>query len=248
LDTAERIDLFDDLHISLKRNLDLFLIQSMVVKVPMFQEITEPCLEAIMECLDSRIFLPGEWVVIAGEAGTEMYIIARGRFEVLPDVMNPPVAVLCEGEFFGEGSLITSKPRNCSIRSQCHGELLVLSATDFLSILQDFPIFAISVEKNSNHVKDSTGWNKIRYAVNLCSKYKLVGYQNVSFVDMMLSLNDLDSQAHAKVRRATDQQKQKKKKHKIKRLRSTPNVLDYGEKKKRKKKKKMLRFDTDRTS
>lgn len=70
-------------------------------------------------------------VVRQGEAGDSLFVIARGRVEV---VVQPPgdepersLAVLGPGNYFGEMSLLTGEPRSATIRPLEETELLVLT-------------------------------------------------------------------------------------------------------------------------
>lgn len=185
---VEEHKLFTNLHGTLKRNLVFSLHKHLIMKVPMFHDITEPCLEAIIHALKSRVFLPNEWVCLKGERGKEMFFVCRGKFEIKPEINKPAVAVLADGESFGEASLITDKRRGASVRSLCHGELMILDAKSFKEIVHDFPIFSVTVKKHSPQVRGSKGWVKIRHAINLMQMLHKIGFYQ-SFESMMRDLN-----------------------------------------------------------
>jgi len=176
--------LFTNLHSSLRRTMKLFINQHIIMKVPMFHNITEPCLEMLIEMLHSRIYLPDEWVVIKDDAGEEMFFVVRGKFEVLRTLKSKRIFTLKPGNSFGEMALLMNQTRNCCIRSICHGELLVLHQKQFKEILREFPIFSINLQKWSPQVRLSRGWNKIRHGVRLCKALSDLGLHQ-SFEGMM---------------------------------------------------------------
>jgi len=201
LDTADQ-DLFKNLHGSLKRDLTFSLHRQLILKVPLFHDITETCLETIIRCLKPRIYLPSEWVCLRGERGNDMYFIMRGLYEVFPDISKPPVVILRDGQSFGEMSLLMGSRRGASIRSMCHGELMLLSLRDFQTILNSFPIFAVTVKKHSPQIRQSRGWTKIRHAVDLLKALNEIGFTQ-SFESMMRDLCRDHTDQHSTSRSAS---------------------------------------------
>jgi len=185
-------DLFGNMHSSLKRTMKLAINERVIMKVPMFRDITEPCLEMLIGLLTSRIYLPDEWVCIKGERGDEMFFVIRGKFEVLPTLESECKFILKPGNSFGEMALLMNHRRNCCIRSISHGELLVLRKQEFKEMLREFPIFSISLQKWSPQVRLSKGWTKIRHAVRLCKALSRLGLRQ-PFECMMrdISIGDM---------------------------------------------------------
>lgn len=186
-------DIFSSLHGTLKRTLRFALHKDIIRNVPMFKDVTEPIVEALISSCISRIYLPNEWVILRGERGKGMFFIYRGMFEVIPDIYHPPVAVLTDGQSFGEMAILTNARRNSSIRSVCHGELLFLSKSHFKDIFHRHPVFAITVEKWSPHCRRAKGWAKIRAAVRLMQKLGRIGLHQ-DFQSMMMDLNGAHEQ------------------------------------------------------
>lgn len=75
-------------------------------KVRLFQSCERGVLEALVLRLRPQVFGPGEFVCRRGDVGREMYFIREGRLEVLGADGVTQLAVLGEGLYFGEISLI----------------------------------------------------------------------------------------------------------------------------------------------
>lgn len=68
-----------------------------------------------------QVFSPGEYVCKKGDVGHEMYIIKEGRLAVVADDGVTEFAVLSDGNFFGEISIINIKGENfiCPLTLLC---------------------------------------------------------------------------------------------------------------------------------
>src|SRR5262249_28922575 len=120
--------------------------REVLVNVPLFQGASPTCLHSLAMMLKPIVFPAGEHIIRKGEMGSEMYFICRGQVEVL-DGAGKRVAVLGEGDFFGELALLLSQPRNASIRALTMCDLFVLDKADFNHVLKDYPEFAGSLRE-----------------------------------------------------------------------------------------------------
>ena len=75
-----------------------------------------------------HVFAPGETVIRAGEPGSSMFVVHKGRVTVQVSENGRPrtVATLNEGDFFGEMALFTGEPRTANV--------LALEETEVLEI------------------------------------------------------------------------------------------------------------------
>jgi small-conductance mechanosensitive channel len=76
----------------------------------------------------SHVFAPGETVIRAGEPGSSMFVVHKGRVrvQVSENGRSRTVATLNEGDFFGEMALFTGEPRTANV--------LALEETEVLEI------------------------------------------------------------------------------------------------------------------
>lgn len=74
----------------------------------------------------SHIFAPGETVIRAGDAGSSMFVVHNGRVKVQisDNGKQRTVAVLKDGEFFGEMALFTGEPRTANVVAAEETEVL----------------------------------------------------------------------------------------------------------------------------
>ncbi len=77
-----------------------------------------------------RRFSKGDVVVAEGTPGSELFIVTRGIFDVMtegPGGDRVRVGTLTVGDFFGEVSLITGKPRVATVIAETDGECLEIN-------------------------------------------------------------------------------------------------------------------------
>ncbi len=81
---------------------------------------------------------PGDYIFRQGEPGNNFYIIEKGEVEVLraknEQAEAEVLAVLKEGEFFGEMALIESQPRVASVRARTPVEVCVMGRNVFTQL------------------------------------------------------------------------------------------------------------------
>ncbi|MGE0453101.1 MAG: cyclic nucleotide-binding domain-containing protein [Vicinamibacteria bacterium] len=112
------------------------------LQTPLFEGFEQSELAAIIRGLKFLSFEPGDVLVGEGAPGNSMFIIASGRAKVW--VRNPKgeylmVKVLGEGDFFGEVSLISGKPRTATIVAAVETEVLELDKPTLDQIAQSHP-------------------------------------------------------------------------------------------------------------
>jgi CRP/FNR family transcriptional regulator, cyclic AMP receptor protein len=92
-------------------------------------------------------FADGDVIVREGDTGREMYVIRSGRVEVSKSLGGRTVvlATLERGSFFGEMSLLESRPRNATVRAKGDTELLVIEPGALLLKIRRDPTFAFEM-------------------------------------------------------------------------------------------------------
>ncbi|MEK6600051.1 MAG: cyclic nucleotide-binding domain-containing protein [Deltaproteobacteria bacterium] len=109
---------------------------------PIFEPLTPVDRKAILARLSSEKFEQGANVVNQGEIGDTMYLIKEGNIKVWvddPQKGKIVMAVLEEGDFFGEIALATSKPRVANCTAVTNVELVLFSRPMIKDILAKYP-------------------------------------------------------------------------------------------------------------
>jgi glucose-6-phosphate 1-dehydrogenase len=117
-------------------------------KVPLFQGGDPVFLRNLAIMLKPVVYAPGDFIIRQGEAGGDMYVVCRGRAEVL-DGSGNVLNALNEGDFFGELSLLLSRPRAASVRATTPCELFVLEQGDFKNVLKEHRDLAESLRESA---------------------------------------------------------------------------------------------------
>ncbi len=101
--------------------------------------------EALVEVLAStevRSYDSGDIIVTEGEAGSSLFLIVSGMVKVFTkteDGANLQLAELGLGDFFGEVSLLTGRPRTATITAHTDVTTIELERTSFDAIVKNHP-------------------------------------------------------------------------------------------------------------
>ncbi|MCK5616641.1 cyclic nucleotide-binding domain-containing protein [Candidatus Pacearchaeota archaeon] len=102
--------------------------------IPFFTELSDEDLQKIVEKIQMQYFPENHIIFNEGDEGDIMYVIKRGEVQVLRD--NTILALLKDGQFFGEMALVSDETRNATIKSVSDVELLTLSKDDFKYLME----------------------------------------------------------------------------------------------------------------
>jgi Cyclic nucleotide-binding domain/Tetratricopeptide repeat len=112
------------------------------LSTPLFEGLSADELMAVMRGLNLLTFEAGDILVAEGAPGDSMFILTDGIVKAF--VRNPKghymkVKDLMEGDFFGEISVLTGKPRTATITAATHVEVLELGKATLDSITKQYP-------------------------------------------------------------------------------------------------------------
>jgi cAMP-dependent protein kinase regulator len=112
-----------------------------VPKSPLFEVLTEEERDALVREMDLESHEEGSVIISEGQAGASMYIIANGEVKVFTNGASGTVylAKLGEGDFFGEVSMLSGKPRTATITASQRTELLRLDKEKLDNALARYP-------------------------------------------------------------------------------------------------------------
>jgi CRP-like cAMP-binding protein len=79
----------------------------------------------------------GDVIFEQGDVGDCMFVVRSGQVEVVRDGQR--IALLGEGQYFGEAALLSGEPRSAAVRAVQASNLLSISKADFKKLLGTFP-------------------------------------------------------------------------------------------------------------
>ena len=110
--------------------------------VPLFSKLPEAVIVRMANRFKTEDVSLGNKLVVEGEDGNKFFIIAQGQVEVLSKGVHGSdlrIALLSEGEFFGETDLVSDKPSDVTVRTNTPCVLLTLSRKDLDAVLGELP-------------------------------------------------------------------------------------------------------------
>ncbi len=131
--------------------------------VPLFSKLPEAIIGRMAGRFKTEEVSLGNKLLVEGEDRSKFFIIAQGQVEVLSKGVhgsNLRIALLTEGEFFGESDLVSDKPSEMTVRTITPCVLLTLSRKDLDAVLAELP--SMSDEFN----KAITEHQELRSSVN----------------------------------------------------------------------------------
>jgi hypothetical protein len=114
-----------------------------VPQSPLFEMLSDDERAAIVKEMEVESHEEGSVIINEGDPGLSMYLIAAGEVKVYTRPANKSATVylarLGEGDFFGEVSVLTGKPRTATITASQRTELLRLDKEKLDGVLSRYP-------------------------------------------------------------------------------------------------------------
>jgi len=142
-------------------------VEQPVVKVvipssPLFEEMNEEEREAVVRVMTLERFSQGDIVITEGEQGSSLYVVVSGSVKVYTRGQRGEsvyLAQLSEGDFFGEVSVLTGKPRTATITASEPTELLRFDKESLDTIVPQHPrvksILELFYKRRANHTVEA---------------------------------------------------------------------------------------------
>lgn len=115
----------------------------LIAGVPLFAGCSKRELSEIASLADELSLPAGRKLTAEGGQGHEFVVIAEGAAEVKRG--NRVVNRLGAGDFLGEISLVTGRPRTATVVTTKPSRLLVVNARDFRRLIRDLPSLQLKV-------------------------------------------------------------------------------------------------------
>jgi ATP-binding cassette subfamily B protein len=121
--------------------------------IPFFSQVRDSHLRELAARFVSEQYNSGDIIVREGDSGDKFYTVVRGQVDVVRgiDAASPErIAVLQDGDFFGEIALLRGVARTASVRSRGNCLLLSLSRADFLELVEREPELAMTIQATAS--------------------------------------------------------------------------------------------------
>ena len=118
--------------------------------VALFWDLSEAELGYISEKMIARHYDSGKFIFLEDSEGEQCFFVVQGSVKVTrlsKDGREVILAMLNEGEFFGEMALLDGESRSANVIALEETEVLTLNREDFLVVLHDYPQIAIQLLK-----------------------------------------------------------------------------------------------------
>jgi ATP-binding cassette subfamily B protein len=101
--------------------------------MPLFADVDSATLTELATLFATEQIPEERDIIVEGDPGDRFYILVRGKAEVLK--ASKRVAVLLDGDYFGEIALLSDQPRNATVRSLTPCVCLILQRDHFRAML-----------------------------------------------------------------------------------------------------------------
>ena len=137
-----------------------FLEPASLRAIPLLRGLDDATLARLTEMFETRQISPGTAVVAEGEAPDRFYILAQGKVDVWttsPSGNRTSLAILRDGDYFGEIALMTDSPRVATVEAMTPTLLLSLRRDQFSALLDDRALRerlqAVAAERTTGRVE-----------------------------------------------------------------------------------------------
>ncbi len=123
---------------------------TLIQTVPLFSDLSETSLKVITDKMVARSYDKEKMILIEESAGETFFLISKGTVKITrmsDDGREVILAILGEGDFFGEMALLDGEGRSANVVALEDAGVLTLQRSDFLDILERFPKIAIHLLK-----------------------------------------------------------------------------------------------------
>lgn len=126
------------------------MAESPLKMVSIFSELSDETLHRIEQQLSEKRYKKNNLIIFEDDRGLSLFIIKSGRVKISrisEEGGEVILAILGEGDFFGEISVIDGLSRSATVTSLDDVELLVMKREDFLNILKTYPSVSVALLK-----------------------------------------------------------------------------------------------------
>ena len=114
-------------------------------RIPIFADLGKRDLAGVERILHKRLFKAEETVFFQNDPSAGMYIIVRGKVQVIYEPTQQVMAELVDGDFFGELALVADAPRSATVIARLDCEMLGFFRSDLLDLIERKPRLGLKI-------------------------------------------------------------------------------------------------------
>jgi CRP-like cAMP-binding protein len=126
-------------------------IISILRRIPVFTSLSKTEMRQVEKIVYLRNYQEGEVVFVEGEPGAGMYVIESGKIRIClgPNTdEDHEIALLEQGDFFGELALIDDHPRSATAVATSPTRLIGFFRSELISIISRSPRLGVKLQQN----------------------------------------------------------------------------------------------------
>lgn len=108
-------------------------------RIDLFSTLSADARRELAALAADHLFASGEAIVRQGDRGSSMFVVLKGRVDVVLEPSGQQVATLDAGGFFGEMSMLTGDPRTATVRAATNVQALEIAAEDMRRVAMATP-------------------------------------------------------------------------------------------------------------
>jgi len=119
---------------------------------------------------------PGEMLFKEGDSGEVMYFIRKGKIKISigHDDQEKVLAILKDGDFFGEMAVLDGSPRNADATAIEETDLIIIDKESFLSKVNENPLIAYTIEELTKRIRILD--ERLKYVTIASSEERIISY------------------------------------------------------------------------
>ncbi len=119
-----------------------------LARVPLFTGLTDRQMKLLAQRFIHRSYAANEVIIAQGKGGEGMFTIVSGQAEAVLETVDGNKMVVNTfdaTDFFGEITLLDDGPRTASVIATQETECLILSRSDFISVMKNDPDMGVVI-------------------------------------------------------------------------------------------------------
>ena len=126
-------------------------VAAVLRRIPVFTSLSKTEMRQVEKIVYLRSYQEGEVVFVEGEPGAGMYVIESGKIRIClgPNTdEDHEIALLEQGDFFGELALIDDHPRSATAVAIVPTRLIGFFRSELISIISRSPRLGVKLQQN----------------------------------------------------------------------------------------------------